>query len=334
METNTTEGMLDLQKIADSLSAGKVSNVAEKTHASDQDTFTKEENLGVFGYFTKCLKNYANFKGRARRKEFWSFILFNVLVGALFAVFEIFIMGVRYDTQGPVRLMYSLAVFLPGLAVGVRRLHDIGKSGWSYLVISILSTGWNYLVIFIPLAGWSYFFIVNFILAIGGILLLVWCCRDSQPGTNKYGLPPKATPIRKRVTNSAEGTRMPGVSNAIPAASRINTEEETDTFNKQEMENSMTSNRSAMLDFVCNSFRRLFILLLWLNVIGWTLAGLITGASLASMQRSPGNKIACLVLGVFVGLIIGVVTTIVFGGIVATFLNIDQNLQKIAEKQK
>jgi uncharacterized membrane protein YhaH (DUF805 family) len=62
-------------------------------------------------------------------------------------------------------LIYALVIFIPGLAVTVRRLHDVGKSGWWYLLA------------FIPL--------------IGAIILLVWFCTDSQAGTNKWGANPK-----------------------------------------------------------------------------------------------------------------------------------------------
>lgn len=106
------------------------------------------------------LSQYANFSGRARRSEYWYFALasgvISMILGALAQQFSIFsiLSGV-----------FSLAIICPSLAVIVRRLHDIGKSGWYYLFILI------------PLAG--------------PIILLVWFCKDSEPGDNMYGPNPK-----------------------------------------------------------------------------------------------------------------------------------------------
>ena len=121
-------------------------------------------------WYLKVLKQYVDFCGRARRKEFWMFFLFNMifafaamyldrLVGTTF-----FIYGISMG-YGWIYVIYCLAVFLPGLAVGVRRLHDIGKSGW------------NLLIGLIPL--------------VGAIILLVWWCNDSQACDNKWGANPK-----------------------------------------------------------------------------------------------------------------------------------------------
>jgi len=118
-------------------------------------------------WYIKVLKNYAVFSGRARRKEYWMFILFNFIFGLVASfidlgigllTFAVFGLGLLY-------ILYTLAVFVPGLAVSVRRLHDVGKSGWYYLIILI------------PIAG--------------PIWLLVLLCTDSQPGDNKYGPNPK-----------------------------------------------------------------------------------------------------------------------------------------------
>lgn len=105
---------------------------------------------------------YAVFQGRARRSEYWWFVLFNFLVGLALGIIEYIIWGAE---QNWLTLLYSLAVLLPGLAVTVRRLHDTSKSGW---------------LIFVGL-----------IPIIGGIMLLVFCCQDSEPGDNKYGSNPK-----------------------------------------------------------------------------------------------------------------------------------------------
>lgn len=79
-------------------------------------------------YYLKVLQNYANFKGRARRAEYWYFFLFNMI-----ASFLIGIIGGLMDFE-LLSNLYSLAVLLPSLAVGVRRMHDVGKSGWFILI--------------------------------------------------------------------------------------------------------------------------------------------------------------------------------------------------------
>ena len=118
-------------------------------------------------YFIDCLtKKYACFSGRARRQEYWLFVLFNFI--AAFVVG--FIGGVLAGATGVeafayLGAIYNLAVRLPGFGVFVRRMHDIGRSGWWWLIA------------FIPIIGW--------------IVLLVFCCLDSQPGENQYGPNPK-----------------------------------------------------------------------------------------------------------------------------------------------
>jgi uncharacterized membrane protein YhaH (DUF805 family) len=122
--------------------------------------------LKTIHWYLKVLKEYANFNGRARRKEYWMFTLFNIIFGGiamiLDSVFGIAIEGVGY---GPLYGVYVLVLFIPGLAVAVRRLHDIGKSGWMILIALI------------PV--------------IGAIWILVLMVTDSNPGENLYGANPK-----------------------------------------------------------------------------------------------------------------------------------------------
>ena len=79
-------------------------------------------------YFIKCLQNYATFSGRARRAEYWYFFLFNMLFA--FAVGFI----AAFTNIANLDLVYSLALLIPGIAVAVRRMHDVGKSGWFMLI--------------------------------------------------------------------------------------------------------------------------------------------------------------------------------------------------------
>lgn len=79
-------------------------------------------------YYFKVLHNYATFSGRARRSEYWYFFLFNVIIAFVLG----FIGGLIDMTF--LGNIYSLAVLIPGIAVGVRRMHDVGKSGWFLLI--------------------------------------------------------------------------------------------------------------------------------------------------------------------------------------------------------
>lgn len=79
-------------------------------------------------YYLNVLKNYANFRGRARRSEFWYFCVFNAVISAVFSI----IAGITEISMIP--SIYSLAVLIPGLAVSVRRMHDVNKSGWFILI--------------------------------------------------------------------------------------------------------------------------------------------------------------------------------------------------------
>ena len=100
-----------------------------------------------FNYYIHVLKNYATFNGRARRSEYWYFVLFNAIIS-----FGIGFIG-GLISFGLLGTIYSLAVLILSIAVGVRRMHDVGKSGW-YILIPMY----------------------NFILV----------CTDSEDGKNKY----------------------------------------------------------------------------------------------------------------------------------------------------
>ncbi len=83
--------------------------------------------LGVGAYYVEAFQKYAEFQGRARRKEFWYFSLFNFVAAFVLTLF-----------LGPIAGLYQLAVFLPATAIGVRRLHDTGRSGW-WLLLPIVN---------------------------------------------------------------------------------------------------------------------------------------------------------------------------------------------------
>lgn len=113
-------------------------------------------------WYLKVLKNYVGFQGRARRKEYWMFILFNVLASLVLSI----VGGIISQTLGLILTYgYMLAVLLPSLAVAVRRLHDTGKSGW--------------------------FVLLSLIPVVGSIILLVFLVQEGQSADNQYGSDPK-----------------------------------------------------------------------------------------------------------------------------------------------
>tara|TARA_B110000467_G_C18182869_1_gene401575 strand:- start:22 stop:387 length:366 start_codon:yes stop_codon:yes gene_type:complete len=116
-------------------------------------------------WYLKVLKQYGDFSGRARRKEYWMFILFNMIFAFTAAILDNILGTAGPAGYGVLYGIYGLAVFIPGLAVSVRRLHDVGKSGWMCFIALI------------PL--------------IGAIWLLVLMLTDSNSGENEYGANPK-----------------------------------------------------------------------------------------------------------------------------------------------
>ena len=117
-------------------------------------------------YKKVVFENYANFNGRARRSEYWYFLLMNFIIAIVAAVIDK-VAGLNFEPlpYGWLYMANALLVLIPGLAVGVRRLHDVGKSGWFFFSVLI------------PL--------------IGSIWLLVLFCTEGERGTNQYGSDPK-----------------------------------------------------------------------------------------------------------------------------------------------
>jgi uncharacterized membrane protein YhaH (DUF805 family) len=127
----------------------------------------------IENYKKVVFENYANFKGRARRSEFWYFVLASMIISFVLQLIEgaFGLQIVLAESQGQevaigiISSIYGLAVMVPGLAIWVRRLHDTEKSGWTLLMSLI------------PL--------------IGAILLLVYAAKEGTAGINKYGKDPK-----------------------------------------------------------------------------------------------------------------------------------------------
>lgn len=120
-------------------------------------------------YLKVVRDNYFNFSGRARRQEFWMFMLINFVIAAILGVLDS-ALGLNFgadEENGLLSSVYSLLVLIPTLALYVRRLHDYGKSGWWVLLIFFIIIGW--------------------------IWLLIWFCMEGENKPNKWGENPKGT---------------------------------------------------------------------------------------------------------------------------------------------
>ncbi len=116
-------------------------------------------------WYLQALKKYADFSGRARRREYWFYILFYVIILVVLTICDTIIGTTMGSGVGILTLIYLLAVLIPTLAVTVRRLHDTGRSGW-WILIQL-----------VPI--------------VGVFILLYFLVSDSNPGTNAYGPSPK-----------------------------------------------------------------------------------------------------------------------------------------------
>lgn len=134
-------------------------------------------------WYLSVLKKYVGFQGRARRKEYWMFVLFSSLIWVILSIVES-----SMDLGNVLTNIYSLAVLLPFLAVTVRRLHDRGRSGWSLLVPFILLIGVFVLSIFEGFLLTPFLLVMLFISVIE---LLIIMSKDSQESNNRYGPNPK-----------------------------------------------------------------------------------------------------------------------------------------------
>lgn len=129
------------------------------TNLSTSYSEKSEECFNLFDWFIKCLKNYANFNGRARRKEFWFFYLGLVICNVLSMIIDA-ILG----TEILFYVITTLALTIPFLAVSARRLHDTNRSGWWYLISLTI---------------------------IGIIPLIIWWAQSGESNNNQYGEPTK-----------------------------------------------------------------------------------------------------------------------------------------------
>ena len=109
-------------------------------------------------WYLEVLKKYATFDGRARRSEYWYFVLFSIIISLVLGYVDSMISGGDLYSTGILESIYSLAVLVPSIAVAIRRMHDVGKSGW-FLLIPIYN--------------------------------LILACTEGEHGRNQYGADPK-----------------------------------------------------------------------------------------------------------------------------------------------
>jgi uncharacterized membrane protein YhaH (DUF805 family) len=114
-------------------------------------------------------RNYAAFSGRAARSEFWYFVLFTIIAGIIAQILDAYLFPLHVVARGfgPLSTLTTLALFLPGLAVSVRRLHDIDRTGW-----------------------WALLYLTG----IGTLWLIYWACKPGTPGPNRFGPSPMLAP--------------------------------------------------------------------------------------------------------------------------------------------
>ena|SRR6218665_466777 len=129
-----------------------------------------ESNYNMIDWWKKVVfQNYANFTGRARRAEYWYFVLGQICI--VLPLYILLLTGMPDETEAVINIYLSviglifLATFIPALAVTVRRLHDTNKTGWYYFIVLI---------------------------PFGSILLLIWMFAEGNPFRNQYGEDPKA----------------------------------------------------------------------------------------------------------------------------------------------
>jgi uncharacterized membrane protein YhaH (DUF805 family) len=113
------------------------------------------------------LQKYAVFSGRSRRSEYWYWVLFTFLASIVLSIIDSALFNYSFGSNGPLEIVFSLATLIPSLAVGIRRLHDINKSGWWTLIAFTI---------------------------VGIIPLIYWYCQPGTHGKNSYGDPAPTKP--------------------------------------------------------------------------------------------------------------------------------------------
>ena len=155
-------------------------NLWDGNNNYNYETTNSAESYNLLSAYKSMFRKYAQFKGRSRRSEYWYATLANVILVFLMYIIMMpgFVSVANYGTVSDLQattmaivsiimILYSFAIIIPSLAMGVRRLHDTGKSGW-YTLLGLIPY-------------------------IGSIILIVFMAQDSQRGANQYGPDPKST---------------------------------------------------------------------------------------------------------------------------------------------
>jgi uncharacterized membrane protein YhaH (DUF805 family) len=157
-------------------------------------------------YYFRAFKKYAVFSGRASRSEFWFFYLFSGLAAFVIGFVCEFvgtIFGANPNVAASPADLYVLAALLPTWAVIVRRLHDIGATGWWAIVPFAAYVLWFAILLFTGL-GWSFYLVVVPVILLIGLLIAL--ATDSQPGPNRFGPNPKGVNPAIEQTGAATPT--------------------------------------------------------------------------------------------------------------------------------
>lgn len=149
-------------------------------------------------WYIQVLNSYANFSGRSRRKEYWMFFLFNILISIVLSILDkvlgldniVSIGGTAFRNNGIIGSLYSLLIFVPSLSVGVRRLHDTNRSGW-YLMLPFAPLLLMLVTSFLPVLGVIVGLMGFLAMIVLGVLLIVFLATDGDAGENDYGPNPK-----------------------------------------------------------------------------------------------------------------------------------------------
>ena len=134
-------------------------------------------------HYVEAWKRYTDFKGRSSRAAYWWPFLLTIVISFVLGGISASVFGTASDEAGPLEVIFQLAWLCPGIALGVRRLHDIGRNGWWLLV---------------ALTG------------VGVILLIVWACRSGDTEANAWGLPPGDSSPTEPGTDNPEMTGPTG----------------------------------------------------------------------------------------------------------------------------
>jgi uncharacterized membrane protein YhaH (DUF805 family) len=157
------------------------------------------QELNPFEWALRPLKNYAVFSGRAPRAEYWWYVLAVSIIGAVVGIIDVRLTGPVYGQQGPLVLILTLALLIPGLAVTVRRLHDTDRSGWWALVrvpgytftfgggtVAGLTGTFKQL----PVSGLVAALVLFFGWVIIAVIVFIFELTQGTQGTNRYGPDP------------------------------------------------------------------------------------------------------------------------------------------------